>query len=129
MKKTPKKKRKIGLFVVNTKGEKVPVTVTLKRVQMVCPDCGSTDVTRDASADWNVDKQTWELFTTYDACYCGKCDETKRYFVEAELNELPAPSGNKMLADRKNWQYEVANGDTVLGFEDWKDHKRESEEG
>ena len=121
MKKSSKKKP------VPFKGLKVEeVTVKIKRVQMLCPDCGSTDVTRDASADWNVDTQKWELYTTYDACYCGKCDETKRYFVEAELNELPAPSGKDMIADRKDWQYEVSNGDTVLGFEDWKAHKKEA---
>ena len=27
----------------------------------------------------------------------------------------------------KDWRREVANGDTVLGFQDWKDHKRETE--
>lgn len=25
-----------------------------------------------------------------------------------------------------DWQYEVANGDTVLGYRDWLDHQREA---
>ncbi len=28
----------------------------------------------------------------------------------------------------RDWQYEVSNGDTLLGFEDWQAHKQESEE-
>lgn len=29
--------------------------------------------------------------------------------------------------DKQDWQYEVANGDTVLGFEEWKEHRKEAE--
>jgi hypothetical protein len=28
-----------------------------------------------------------------------------------------------------DWQYEVANGDTILGYAEWADHKNESERG
>jgi hypothetical protein len=27
--------------------------------------------------------------------------------------------------DRNDWQYEVANGDTVLGFAEWLEHKQD----
>lgn len=27
-----------------------------------------------------------------------------------------------------DWQYEVANGDTKLGYEDWVEHRRQSDE-
>ena len=30
--------------------------------------------------------------------------------------------------DRKDWEYEVANGDTVLGFDEWLDHRAEAED-
>lgn len=30
--------------------------------------------------------------------------------------------------DRKDWEYEVANGDTVLGFDEWTEHRAEVEE-
>jgi len=30
--------------------------------------------------------------------------------------------------DRNDWQYEVANGDTVLGFQEWMEHKQETDE-
>lgn len=29
--------------------------------------------------------------------------------------------------DRKDWEYEVANGDTVLGFDEWLEHRDEVE--
>lgn len=29
--------------------------------------------------------------------------------------------------DIRDWQYEVANGDTVLGFMDWLKHREEAE--
>jgi hypothetical protein len=29
--------------------------------------------------------------------------------------------------DLNDWQYEVENGDTVLGFAEWLEHKKESE--
>jgi hypothetical protein len=28
---------------------------------------------------------------------------------------------------REDWQYEVANGDTVLGYEEWIEHKHEAD--
>ena len=31
--------------------------------------------------------------------------------------------------DKKDWQYEVANGDTVLGFAEWLEHRAESQFG
>ena len=80
---------------MGVKGEDVKVKI--KRVQFVCPDCGSTDVSRDAQAEWDVAEQRWVLFNTLDACYCEQCDEVKKYLAEAELSELPAPSGQDAL--------------------------------
>ena len=28
-----------------------------------------------------------------------------------------------------DWQYEVANGDTLLGYYEWVEHRKESEKG
>jgi hypothetical protein len=47
-----------------------------KLLIMVCSDCGSTDVFRDAGAVWNVEKQDWELGTVYDQGFCNNCAET-----------------------------------------------------
>ena len=42
-------------------------------------------------------------------------DETKR-FVEPHV-----------IPTEEDWVYEVNNGDTLLGYRDWVDHKIESE--
>ena len=38
------------------------------------------------------------------------------------------PWGDDEKYPRKDWQYEVANGDTALGYLEWLDHKRDAEE-
>lgn len=40
----------------------------------VCSDCGSDNVSLDASAKWSVEEQKWELNATYDQAYCHECD-------------------------------------------------------
>ena len=32
----------------------------------VCSKCGSDDVLADAYAEWNVERQEWQLTTTFD---------------------------------------------------------------
>jgi hypothetical protein len=53
------------------------------RIQMVCEECGSTLVTRDAWAEWNVDAQDWELGAIYDYAFCHKCER------ETNIEEVP----------------------------------------
>lgn len=55
----------------------------MPKINIVCADCGSEDVHRDANADWNVDTQQWELGAVFDQGYCGSCGE------ERELEEQP----------------------------------------
>lgn len=59
---------------------------TLK-IQIACRDCGSTKVTRDAWAEWDVKRQTWVLGAVFDYGYCHRCNE------EAKLIELPIRPG------------------------------------
>lgn len=40
---------------------------------LYCMDCGSTDVRCDAYAAWSVDRQEWELVTTFDNTDCETC--------------------------------------------------------
>lgn len=50
---------------------------------MVCGECGSMLVTRDAWAEWSEDEQDWQLGTVYDYAHCHKCDG------ETRIEELP----------------------------------------
>lgn len=45
-------------------------------VQMVCRDCGSTSVLRDAYAEWDSVNQEWTLENVFDDAVCTseKCD-------------------------------------------------------
>jgi hypothetical protein len=48
------------------------------KVRMVCEDCGSEEVSRDAWADWNVKTQDWELGAVFDYAYCHRCQGDAR---------------------------------------------------
>jgi hypothetical protein len=48
------------------------------RIQIVCGTCGSTDVSRDAWGDWNVERQEWELRTVLDYAHCHNCEGERR---------------------------------------------------
>ncbi|WP_305097880.1 hypothetical protein [Croceibacterium aestuarii] len=53
------------------------------KVRMVCEDCGSEEVTRDAWAEWNVDMQHWQLGAVFDYAYCHRCQ------ANAHIEERP----------------------------------------
>lgn len=57
---------------------------TGKRIAIVCGTCGSDEVSRDAWADWDVDKQNWVLGTVFDYGHCHKC-EGESSLIEVEL--------------------------------------------
>ena len=58
-----------------------------KRLAIVCHRCGSDEVSRDAWANWDVDKQDWVLGTVFDHAHCHRCDgETS--LIEVELAML-----------------------------------------
>lgn len=44
------------------------------KLRMVCEECGSIDVSRDAWADWDVASQDWVLRTVFDYAHCHQCD-------------------------------------------------------
>lgn len=52
-------------------------------MKMVCAECGSENVRRDAWASWNETEQDWELSHTFDYAHCDDCDgETTIYEEE-----------------------------------------------
>lgn len=59
----------------------------MKKYRMVCADCGSEEVVKDAYASWNIETQEWEVASTHDkGSYCSICDDE----VYIESKELGA---------------------------------------
>ena len=56
------------------------------KVKIICRDCKSTDVARDAWAYWNFEKQEWDISSIFDEAYCFQCDASST-LVEAEPAE------------------------------------------
>jgi hypothetical protein len=50
--------------------------------------------------------------------------DTKRKLAPDETTRWQTP--RTLDFPKKGWQYEVANGDTVLGFEEWKQHRADA---
>jgi hypothetical protein len=61
------------------------------RIKIVCSECGSDDVFRDAWAVWNVESQDWELGTVFDQGFCDACGrEQSLEEVAVAVDELRA---------------------------------------
>ena len=55
-----------------------------------CQSCHSTNVSRDAWADWDRASQQWVLRCAFDYAYCHDCDgETQLVGSEIELQQAP----------------------------------------
>lgn len=59
----------------------------MNKVKKVCKHCGSSDVSKDAYAVWDEDKQEWVLDIFHDSNgYCEECNgETT--IVDKEIND------------------------------------------
>lgn len=57
------------------------------KLQMVCEECRSELVTRDAWAEWDVETQNWVLGAVYDYAYCHKCEG------DTHIEEVPYRQG------------------------------------
>jgi hypothetical protein len=56
--------------------------------RIICGDCGSDNVLRDAWARWDPVTQSWEVAVVHSAGFCHDCD------TETELWERPEGKGN-----------------------------------
>lgn len=61
-----------------------------KPIQILCSWCSSTNVARDAWAEWDVSLQEWVLGPVFDTGWCHRC-ECERGLEE---HELPAGQGH-----------------------------------
>ena len=55
-----------------------------KRINIVCGDCGSDSVSRDAWANWDTRSQDWVLGAVFDDGHCHRC-ESKSRLKEVEI--------------------------------------------
>ena len=53
-------------------------------MQIVCGWCDSAKVSRDAWADWDIDRQEWVLGTVFDDGHCHVCEQP-RTLIESGL--------------------------------------------
>ena len=48
--------------------------MTAPRVKLVCPECGSADVIKDATVKWDEVAQAWTVAGVQDWEMCQACD-------------------------------------------------------
>jgi hypothetical protein len=71
--------------------------------KIICAECSSDDVRRDADAMWNDEAQGWELCAVYDQGHCEACEG------EASLVEIPLDgNGSDYMAAARSagWRYD-----------------------
>lgn len=61
----------------------------MTKVKMVCSECGSDNVLKDAYAAWNVETQEWELSATFDNTVCDNCGAVDSV-IEVEIEDAIA---------------------------------------
>ena len=57
------------------------------KITKVCPHCGSTAVTRDATVAWSTKLQDWEVIGLHDGFNCEECS-TELKDVEDKVIEV-----------------------------------------
>jgi hypothetical protein len=55
-----------------------------KRIAIICGNCGSGEVSRDAWANWDTREQQWVLGAVFDYGHCHRCEGESR-LIEVEL--------------------------------------------
>lgn len=62
-----------------------------RTIEVRCTTCGSTNVSKDAAAEWDTEKQDWVLSSTYDHQWCNseECDgaDATLAVFDAQTNE------------------------------------------
>ncbi len=57
----------------------------MARIKKVCTNCGSDQVSVDATARWNIETQDWEITDIMDGEFCDDCD-CETHFKDAEID-------------------------------------------
>lgn len=59
----------------------------------VCKQCGSDNLTKDATARWDHATEAWVLSDVFDDTFCNECD------VECDVLEVNESIESKLSAD------------------------------
>ena len=57
------------------------------KIKVVCPTCGSDDVTRDGILSWDIPTQEWVVVGEYDDMTCNECGYEGHSFDEKTVEE------------------------------------------
>lgn len=72
-----------------------------QKITIHCRYCRSQNVTLDANATWNVEKQVWELNSTYDDdAWCNDCESGTK-LVERLVSDGSSASKYDLFIDEK----------------------------
>ena len=70
-------------------------------IEIACGWCASTDVARDAWAEWDVDRQEWVLGRVMDDGWCFAC-ERERELTERDCAKIVVTSARQLIDSRDN---------------------------
>lgn len=84
---------------------------TKAKITICCGRCRSSDVRRDAYAEWNAETQDWVLCDVYDHGFCNAC-EGDAILVERHFDTgLPVLDYDRFAdEDTAGWTYSPACG-------------------
>lgn len=81
------------------------------KVKMVCHNCGSDNITSDATVRWNVDIQDWKISGIFDSKNCEDCGYEKNYCdvfpIENEENLMTSEQRIQDLLNANNRYMEM----------------------
>ncbi len=104
----------------------------MSRVNYVCPKCGAP-AGATANASWDPEHQKWEVEGVHDEFWClghpgteDGCGWEGSNVKEVELPEVDV-HGEDPDYPRADWEHEVGEHDTNLGYWDWVSHRKESD--
>jgi len=60
----------------------------MTQISVICSVCGSTNVSRDAWAAWDIEAQAWTLQAVFDQGHCHRCEQDRR-LEETNFGDLP----------------------------------------
>jgi len=72
----------------------------MPKVKLVCPHCGSDDITRDGLLRWSVPDQKWEASSELDNMDCNACGEEISDAKEVEVDAVIEPTETAEEPDR-----------------------------
>lgn len=93
-----------------------------RRVKIVCPHCGSDNVSKDSSALWDVDAQAWTFGDVQDCETCQDCGAEGDCFGQRRPVDAPdgpaATSGEERIGDKLVFRWMI-QGDRTPEIYGW----------